>query len=1792
MPPSTNSYKPTQFQKLCTLWTHGDDLSREDVVFNIDKFPELGLSYGSLVQIIAVKDTSAVRDFQGLVRNTSSDTLLRIKSDIKDANVRRLSIVGQSSKKARRPSVTLTLDESGMPISGGRDVDVEKSYMFVCKPMPPELKNRYPHLQVTVSKHIAKTMGFRDRMSVVLTNADENSNSASHVEITFRDEYLARSDMWRLAISQLNQRTVYKGQNLLFLNTIKATVKNIFVNGETKHSAYFCPSTKPIFRSESARYVVFIQMSKEMWDFDTEGTGEIMFNKVINGFLPELFKRWMRINARHLVSIILFTRVEYDKDPNNATTEPSYKDFYRVVVSEMANSDWIKILYQLKKEFRTFLRDVSLIPKEESTTNGKKVPGVKIAGIPTTASKGNILEAINLAVTQFSQDHIDRDLVRTGISVIVITPGTGVHEVDYNMLKLTTDTLIGSGIGIDLVCLSPMPLHSVPLFTYRSPRVMTGAREAALPLAQRGPKELGADRFDDLTPRQTSANFGAIGSPRKQRLGSSFKGSTPPPELSELTGGNWRYAIPHWLDVSFWSGPSDEVVELSRGSILKRPSSRTRPRTQTFNLRCRMYELQMMGVMENELSSISVPFVHVDGTYSALLRKYNDKLRSTSRGLRTTLSFDDMDNDIGPDSNDTEPHRPINAKERNYVRYLNTFWMKAYDDQNSLPRLPTKTDLPQRSVPSADQGTRIEVKKRTDDKTLKGSTGSSSAKGLPRLNLLSRNISFGKKGFVPAASVSINPVSVESPSISMGKIARERSDRTSGTPKATTVESSFFPPQRTDTPSPAIRRMSSLLNRSVDPSPPPSRLGEIEEHDTNKEERPSQPITIRSSSHVTDRDSSPPVERAAGSTGTINSETTKVDSNHRTFGARDTGSLFLLAGSRALQNQTGPKLNLSTSGGGPIIPKTLSPTNALAPWLVLVNPCNPKKNNFSIASQFRRWQHVFPRPLRTSDIKWKSLSSPASVPLTNDYFPTADQLATEYHESPYKVIHNDDDEPTDKLKEPLIRELVAFRLSHGFQIIIGPSVAQVAGTQTKVENIFDEKYMSQDGDSVYMSVGSVIHQLVCISAGEVEVKRYHRKPTTALETQDGVDKPLTYKPLIRTQLADGYAPREIVLKPPMDDLNWNLVDAFLAGYQDDFLEPLHFWRARFVLIPVELPHNTRRPVPEDSEEEVRLEGIKKLTQLWQRNRWIPPEERHLPNLPHKQKDPNPLAIEYQTRDPSAVVAAGVESKLLTEGEPALFETQIFEDVGAYHSDKLDLAKLAQDIQGEDGIPMRDRRWHWKLHYNCFVGSDLTTWLLHNFVDIESREYAVVVGNDLMKQGLFQHVQKRHQFRDGQYFYQIASEYRAPRPESRMGSWFGSRRADRSVPATPLSDNPPKSSPLYQRSIRSGRPESRSSNGSKSEDGEKTPTGAQTPRRQVMLSHSMRYDVGQRKRCYRPEIVNLHYDRLHNPDNCYHIRIDWMNVTSKLIEDAIMSWASTVEKFGLKLVELPIAEGCDITEINPFRAPYRIRLAVPPPKQQPKHYFDSSSFAPQAVSDEFVYHKALLRSLGFVLDVESAASFPADVDVQYSWGKPDYKYTQFIHKSGVLIAQITTDGDFLLLANRLYNNRAALSRESRFDTALKLDTSYSRNNPSNSYLRSPTMSPMARPLPDPIPVPAPAPAAPALSAEALYDTVRRVCSDELALSKFYDSFYNDDIAPRPRASPSPRVAPAHGSGSASGGSSGISAAAADDRIPSLGLPPSLLWREGSPMRMVEKGEGVPRGGGVEEEEWTPAHGSQQ
>lgn len=63
----------------------------------------------------------------------------------------------------------------------------------------------------------------------------------------------------------------------------------------------------------------------------------------------------------------------------------------------------------------------------------------------------------------------------------------------------------------------------------------------------------------------------------------------------------------------------------------------------------------------------------------------------------------------------------------------------------------------------------------------------------------------------------------------------------------------------------------------------------------------------------------------------------------------------------------------------------------------------------------------------------------------------------------------------------------------------------------------------------------------------------------------------------------------------------------------------------------------------------------------------------------------------------------------------------------------------------------------------------------------------------------------------------------------------------------------------------------------------------------------------------------------------------------------------------------------------------------------------------------------------MLDNRTATYFKDDdFDVEYSWGKPMFKYAQFIHSTGGYIAELRSNGDFFLAPNNAHISRINLN----------------------------------------------------------------------------------------------------------------------------------------------------------------------
>ncbi|EGX94765.1 Dishevelled, Egl-10, and Pleckstrin domain protein [Cordyceps militaris CM01] len=1562
-------------------------------------------------------------------------------------------------------------------------------YIFVVKDMPREMKARNQDAEVCIVRHISDAFAMKRGTQVLLTPVDEDHRAmeASHVELCFRDEYLSRSDMWRLSVDELTERTVYKGQSVLFMGTIKAQVTAVFVEGESVHSGLFVRNTRPIFRSESARYVLFIQMAREMWDFDTETSGEIMFNRVVNGFLPALFKRWASLKVKHLVSIVLFARVEYDTglasdlasdgllDEYFTGVQPfgnkrPYKDFYRVVVSDMSSGEWTKILYQLKREFNFFRRDISLHHQSVPLSRGSKTTDAeheealtaltRIKADPSLAIHGNVLEAIHLASSQYAHDYIDRDLNRTGISIAVITPSPGIFEVDYETLRRTTEALVGNGIGIDLICLPGMPLHSVPLFKYRNPHFSdeTVKHQNALSRSFHSHNSTGGNP----TP--------VIGS--YQSHTESFSPSKIPQNVMKHTDSlsslrnseEWSCALPQWLHVSFWTG-SDE--SLAYEGIALSVSTAKDKNEEEFEMRCRMYGLQMRSALDtNEIETAALSSDSSFPTNTSLSSKKPQDNASESIYVPSRRAQEAL----GDTVYGFQKFIPEKIARTGDL----TLWKKlqAFDDSRAkLSYAPKRR--PQHHKPANDID-QVQRKYQVDDSIVLGTSVPDRMTPHPPQHAIARKFSMAEPGRPPTASVQKSP---EPPKTS---------------PNKAPSTSSFTARQ------PKLMRHISLGQRGFGIAAPKAAIAELKVETVNaspafssdprpaansrslSDMRPSTPHSIRSqSSTLTAKkaksiksDLSEIASEPAPSTPSIpiahkeplqdcpTNNTLKtpvpalVPSRSRDRLREDPElrySNFIRA--EDVQKMYNNKLRAGVAPGlhlQPELPVTLSPTAAITPWLTLLNPSYPEKYRIDDAILYSRWQHVFPKPSEMRTQKWKTLCCPASVPLTTEYFPSKAQFDAEYQRHPYIVDQNTDDDDEPMSRKAFMKELIGLRFSQGFQVVVGSAVAKAFGQKMiKIADIFSRDQTFEDGNSVFMSVGNTIHQLSCVNSSEIEVNIFLRKPARTASSEFST----TYKPAVQTLLDSTYETRSIDILNPKPERNWNTIDSYLAGHHEELMESLRFWRTRYVLIPLSMRYSaSTKSHLEDNPEEVRIEGIQRLAQLWKKHRYVSASERKFQGQARSRiLDRSPLNIIYKTDDPSLVVAVELGNLPTLESvEYSSSKGNLLVRKELFRRANLNLTALADALQQpieNGGVPLRNRRWHLRTHNSAFIGSDMTTWLLKNFEDIESREEAEDLGNALMvstpkemeklkeeegekgndgknekPRGLFVHVEKRHQFRDGNYYYQIAAEYAKPQP-----GWFGSRKKDA---VSSLADNNSRGSPRVsaQRSA-SGTEESSSGvpspGGTQMLGANKASTLNQPI---VQLSKVLKYDVDHRKRSYRPERIDLHYDRLHNPDNCFHIRLDWMNTTAKLVSDCVEGWEREASQYGLRLVEVPIKEACRITEANPFRKPHEIELVVAPPDQMPETYFDPNAHGPTRVHSKHFYQTAILKHFDFVLDMEAASSFPSNVDIRYSWGKPDFKYSQYIHRTGLLLAQITDKGHFIVLANRLYSKRVSLARE--------------------------------------------------------------------------------------------------------------------------------------------------------------------
>jgi len=139
-------------------------------------------------------------------------------------------------------------------------------------------------------------------------------------------------------------------------------------------------------------------------------------------------------------------------------------------------------------------------------------------------------------------------------------------------------------------------------------------------------------------------------------------------------------------------------------------------------------------------------------------------------------------------------------------------------------------------------------------------------------------------------------------------------------------------------------------------------------------------------------------------------------------------------------------------------------------------------------------------------VDWKSLTIPACLPITTDYFPDERSLQIDYVVSDYSLLP--DDVNADYAQQRVVyrrplttrevfSELVSQRLAQGFQLIVQPKCEKsekgtpkpVNPSLVRSNTLVSSRVEETDTEECFLSIGRVFHKIT-LEGSTIVVTRY------------------------------------------------------------------------------------------------------------------------------------------------------------------------------------------------------------------------------------------------------------------------------------------------------------------------------------------------------------------------------------------------------------------------------------------------------------------------------------------------------------------------------------------------------------------------------------------------------------------------------------------------------------------------------------------------------------------------------
>ncbi|VDL73261.1 unnamed protein product [Nippostrongylus brasiliensis] len=129
----------------------------------------------------------------------------------------------------------------------------------------------------SLGESMSKTFTSTGGVYVIAEKKKVEEVTLDNIQLTFKELYMSRADMWRYR-SRLINTCAYLDKQLRHFN-ISTKISDMWQKGNVVRSGFVSSDTRVVFRSSSSSVLIYIQMSSEMWQLDPQG--DLYFEKMI-----------------------------------------------------------------------------------------------------------------------------------------------------------------------------------------------------------------------------------------------------------------------------------------------------------------------------------------------------------------------------------------------------------------------------------------------------------------------------------------------------------------------------------------------------------------------------------------------------------------------------------------------------------------------------------------------------------------------------------------------------------------------------------------------------------------------------------------------------------------------------------------------------------------------------------------------------------------------------------------------------------------------------------------------------------------------------------------------------------------------------------------------------------------------------------------------------------------------------------------------------------------------------------------------------------------------------------------------------------------------------------------------------------------------------------------------------------------------------------------------------------------------------------------------------------------------